>query len=259
MACSGRKPAVQFSGNSFNRFGRLPWLTLAVDMKSNRLLAIVASAFMAVWNTGCVHGPKADAPDHGSLCTVSLPPLELAGGEYIQSVEVTISDGHIATINRTWDDWDMKLEWDSPGDLALKCRARHFSSGFQSTRAFNRFITVQVGSPACDTSRSTSFDIRATVRTDSTDKARRGEREYHFSRFDIVLSPEPNAAVCIKRDALLRTSEAGVYVVQWGHSATEIAAHFHLTVGQLSLLNPGVDLSHLRVGQRLLVSEPAAK
>ncbi len=235
------------------------WLAWVVTMMSTRLLVMVVSIFMAVGNTGCVHAPKPDPARPGLLCTVSLPPLKLEAGESIQSVEVTIVDGRIATINRTWDDWDLALVWDSPGELELKCHARHFVSGFQSTQKFGRFITVRVGPLLGDSPRLTSFDIMATVRTGSTDKTGRGERDYHFSRSDIVLSPSPPVSVWRKRDPFSRPSEVGVYFVQWGYGGAEIAEHFHLTMEQLSLLNPGVDLSHLKVGQALLVSAQTRK
>jgi hypothetical protein len=228
-------------------------------LKSARLLVIVASAFTAVCNTSCVHGTKPDAVSRGSSFAVSLPPLKLADWEYIQSIEVTIEGGRIATINRTWDDWDMELDWDSPGDLALKCQARHFSSGFQSTQEFNRFITVQVGSPSCDTTGSTSFDIMATVRTGSPDGTGRGEREYHLARSELILSPRPSASIWGKRAPFYYSPESRTYIVQWGYNATEIAKQLGVAVGELSLLNPGVDLSHLKVGQVLIVSEQERK
>jgi len=218
---------------------------------STWILVIVASVLMAVCNTGCVHRPAIYAEHDGLLCTVSLPPLTLAYEEYIQSLEVTIADGRVATINQTWDDWDMELDWDSPRDLALKCHARHFSSGFQSTQAFNRFMTVQV--------KGTSFDIMATVRTASTDNTGRGEREYHISPSEIVLTPRPHPALWLSKEAFYRCPEDGVYIVQWGYSAREIAAQCHLSIEQLSLLNPGVDLSNLKVGQKIHVAQPSGK
>jgi hypothetical protein len=220
-------------------------------MLATRLLLGVAAAFMAVCVTGCVHGTKSDTVSHGSSFTVSLRPLKLADREYIQSVEVTIECGRIATINRTWDDWDMELIWDSPGVLAFNCKARHFSSGFPSTQEFDRFITVQVDSG--------SFDIMATVHTDSIDDTGRGERVYHLSRSEFTLSPRPSASVWRARAAFYHSPESKTYIVQWGYNATEIAEQLHLTVGQLSFLNPGVRLSQLNVGQVLNGSEQALK
>src|ERR1039458_188374 len=111
----------------------------------------------------------------------------------------------------------------SPVDLALKCHARHFSSGFQSTREFNRFITVQAGSPSGDTTGSTSFDIMATVRTDSTDRTGRGEREDHLARSELILSPRPSASIWRTRAPFYHPPESRTYIIQWGYNATEIA------------------------------------
>jgi hypothetical protein len=223
-------------------------------MNPARLLVIVASAFAAVCTTSCVHGTKPDPASRGSSFTVSLPPLDLAAEEYIQSVEVTIESGRIATIDRTWDDWDMELEWDNPEELALKCHARHFSTGFQSTQDFSRFITVQVGSLS-----SRAFDIMATVRTASTERTGRGEREYHLGRSDLILSPKPSASIWRIRGPFSLSPESGTYIVQWGYDGAEIAKQLGITIDQLALLNPGVDLSHLKVGQVLVVSEKVRK
>jgi hypothetical protein len=45
--------------------------------------------------------------------------------------------------------------------------------------------------------------------------------------------------------------EPGVYLVQPGDSATLIAKHLCLSVAQLEALNPGIDWSHLKIGQSL--------
>lgn len=212
-----------------------------------RILLVASLVFMTAFAGGCVHRIKPAAANHGLLFTISLPPLKLAEEEYIQSVEVLVEGGRIATINRTWDDWDIGIKWDSPNLLAMNCEARHFSAGFASTREFDRFITVEAASG--------SFDITATVNTDSTDNTGRGERVYHLSRSDFILTPRPSASVWSSRAAFYHTPESKTYIVQWGYSAKEIAECLHLTEGQLSSLNPGVDLSQLKAGQVLNVSE----
>jgi len=45
--------------------------------------------------------------------------------------------------------------------------------------------------------------------------------------------------------------EPGVYLVQPGDSVTLIAKHLCLSVDQLAALNPGIDFSRLKIGQRL--------
>jgi hypothetical protein len=228
-------------------------------MNSARFFLIVALAVTAVCNTSCVHGTKPGAVSRGSSFTVSLPPLKLADTEYIESVEITIEGGRIATINRTWDDWDMGLQWDNPGSLTLSCRARHFSAGRQSTGDFTRIVTVEAGSPSRETTKSGSFDIMATVRTACPNGTGRQNREYHLVRSDLILSPPPSPSIWRTRAQFHRSPESRTYVVQWGYGATEIANQLGMTVGQLSSLNPSVDLSHLQVGQVLIVSEPAHK
>jgi LysM repeat protein len=47
-----------------------------------------------------------------------------------------------------------------------------------------------------------------------------------------------------------------LYIVQPGDSAGKIAAQFHMTIGKLSVLNPGVALSPLKIGQKLYVVAP---
>ncbi|HSY18924.1 MAG TPA: LysM domain-containing protein [Candidatus Acidoferrales bacterium] len=220
-------------------------------MNSTRLWVVVASVFMAVCPTGCVHGPGSGTARQGSSFTVSLPPLKLADGEYIQSVEITIEGGRIASLNRTWDDWDMEMNWDRPGYLTLNCEARHFNAGFPSTRAFDRFIVVE--------SNSGSLDIAATVHTASTSDTGRRENVYRLARSDLIFSPPPGASVWRTRAPFDYSPGSAKYVVQWGYDAAEIAKQLEVTAGQLSSLNPGVDLAQLKVGQVLVVSEPARK
>jgi hypothetical protein len=45
------------------------------------------------------------------------------------------------------------------------------------------------------------------------------------------------------------------YIVQPGDSAKTIVEHFHISMGRLSVLNPGVNLGLLSPGQKLYVSE----
>lgn len=45
--------------------------------------------------------------------------------------------------------------------------------------------------------------------------------------------------------------EPAIYIVQSGDNAAWIAKNFCLTIERLSDLNPGVDLGHLKIGQRL--------
>jgi hypothetical protein len=52
--------------------------------------------------------------------------------------------------------------------------------------------------------------------------------------------------------------EPGIYLVQPGDSATGIANNLCLTVGRLSELNPGVDLSHLKIGMELYYAPEAS-
>ena len=59
--------------------------------------------------------------------------------------------------------------------------------------------------------------------------------------------PPPHVATSIEDE---------VYIVQPGDSATKIATQFHLTLARLSVLNPGVALSPLKIGQKLFVSQP---
>jgi len=53
--------------------------------------------------------------------------------------------------------------------------------------------------------------------------------------------------------------EPGVYLVQPGDSATLIANNLCLSVERLSTLNPGMDRSHLKIGQRLYYASPPTK
>ena len=53
--------------------------------------------------------------------------------------------------------------------------------------------------------------------------------------------------------------EPGVYLVQPGDSATLIANNLCLSVERLSTLNPGMNWSHLKIGQRLYYASPPTK
>ena len=223
-----------------------------LGMSSMRLMAIVSAALMAVCVVGCVHGTKPDAARHSLLFTVSLPPLKLAENEYIQSVDVTIYGGRIATVNRTWDDWNISIGPDSnPDDWVCYCEARHFSNGFSSTHELDRFITVKADLAA--------FDIRAAVTTERAGVPDLGEKVYHLSRAEFILNPRPGASVWRQRAAFDHAPESHTYIVQWDYDAMEIGKRLHLTEAQLSLLNPGVDLSQLKVGQVLNVSAQVRK
>jgi len=54
-------------------------------------------------------------------------------------------------------------------------------------------------------------------------------------------------------------AEPGVYIVQPGDSATRIAKNLCLTVDRLSTLNPGVDWSRLKNGQKLYFARQASE
>ena len=221
-------------------------------MLSTRLMVKVSAAFMVVCAVGCVHRTKSEADSQGVLFTVSLPTLKLAGNEYIQKVDVTIYGGHIVTINRTWDDWNISIGPDSnPDDWIVFCEARHFSNGFSSTHELDRFITVKAD--------SASFDIKADVTTERAGDPDLGDKVYHLSRTEFILSPRPNASVWKTRQAFNYSPASRKYVVQWGYDAREIVEQLHLSESQLSLFNPGVDLSQLEVGQVLNVSAPERK
>ncbi len=213
----------------------------------------IASVLLAIGNIGCVHHSAASKPENGTSFTVSLPPLKLADGENIQSVEVKIFGGRIVSINRTWDDWNIEMYWDTPDNQIIKCEAGHFVSGVFTTHKFDRFITVE---PKMDFPELPSIDISATVTTDGSGS---GGREHHISRSEFILNPKPSAAIWRTRDPFFPGNKPGLYCVQWGYSATEIAAHFHISIGRLSVLNPGVNLANLKVGQMLYVSEPPSR
>ena len=53
--------------------------------------------------------------------------------------------------------------------------------------------------------------------------------------------------------------EPAVYLVQPGDSAARIAINLCLSMERLSALNPGIDWSRLKIGQRLYYSSPPTK
>ena len=60
----------------------------------------------------------------------------------------------------------------------------------------------------------------------------------------------------IKRSQLQKFPEPGIYLVQLGDTAPLIANQLYMSFEELSALNPNVDWSHLKTGQRLRYIPP---
>ena len=102
------------------------------------------------------------APDHGYFA-VSFPCVSLAKHEYIQSVEVVVRCGRIASIRHLLEDWDLELGWENPSFLKLTSQARHFSAGLASVSELVDFITVQDKATSVSASRS-HWSLTAQIR-----------------------------------------------------------------------------------------------
>jgi hypothetical protein len=130
------------------------------------------------WATGCVSQPPTQ-----KLQTVSFSDVKLEKYEYIQSVEVSITRGHVASVNRLLDDWETDVHWDNPGLKIVDLQAGHFSSGLASIHKLDGFISIIPD--------DSYFDIKATLITKSCDPTGRTPRRIFLNRSQLILTPQP--------------------------------------------------------------------
>ena len=133
-------------------------------------------AALVAWTAGCVnHAPK------GRAQTVSFPDVKLEKYEYVQRIEIAITNGSVVAVNRLLDDWSTAVNWDNPGLKFVDLEAGHFSSGLANIHELDGFITITTDDPY--------FGIKATLFTESTDPTGRAPRRVEIKRSELLFRP----------------------------------------------------------------------
>src|ERR1035437_6742271 len=96
--------------------------------------SIALFAGLAFLAAGCVNQPRAT-----QLLAVSFPNVKLEQHEYIERVEMSVTDGRIESVNHILDDWDTEATWDNPSLMLVNLEARHFSSGLADVHKLDGF------------------------------------------------------------------------------------------------------------------------
>ncbi|MGH7992138.1 MAG: LysM peptidoglycan-binding domain-containing protein [Limisphaerales bacterium] len=214
--------------------------------------------------TGCADAPISQEWRAGDFVLVSFPEVTLAKNEYIESVEVEVQDGMIATINWIPQDWSIDLQWDNPELSLLSLSAGHFPSGLTSARDLNGFITVQTGHPTrfeikarllTEIASPTNPECRTNVLTQSRLILRPVSRPQNLSRMH-VMSPEFMQKYI---PPLPFVNQAGQYVVRKGDSLAAIAELYGLSMSELLAMNPGLKEVQPKAGQLIRVRKNEQK
>lgn len=116
-----------------------------------------------------------------NTASLSFPTLKLESDEFIQSIDLEIRGGRVASINQLLDDWDLELAWDNPGLLVLRMNARHFSAGLADLRLLNKFITLE-NQPG------EALRLSAKLVSSSTDPTGRADRTYEIPHPQFTLT-----------------------------------------------------------------------
>jgi hypothetical protein len=216
-------------------------------------------AGLSIMLAGCAHGPTSPGWRAGQFLTVSLPQVTLATNESIQSVELEIQSGMLATINCVPLDWSIQLRWDSPSVILLSFTAGHFVSGLTGTRGLDGFISVQAGDPS-------QFEIATRLLIGIAGRESPDCRTNVLTQSDLVLKPcsRPQNGSPLhtmppefmeKRIVPPPRASAGAdYMVSTkGESFATVAKLHGISLSDLLALNPGSSDGPLRVGQKIRV------
>ncbi len=222
------------------------------------LTLIVVLAGLAL----CLAGCSCAAPTQGwqaeDFLSVSFPPVKLATDEYIESVELELQDGMIATINWIPPDWHLDARWDTPNLTLLNLWARHFGSGLTSGRDLDGFITVQAGHP-------TRFEVKARLLTEIPNPTEPKCRTNFFTQSNLIFRPvsrpENLSRSHVMEVEFLKkytppppfVTERGEHVVRRGDSLASIAKLYGLSISELTALNPGLQGEEVKVGQLIRI------
>lgn len=127
---------------------------------------------------------QTNTPAEAGRFSVSLPSVNLADSEFIQSVNLEVRSGRIFSVARMMNDWDYEVVWDTPDRVVFECSARHFSSGLSSIERFSNVITVQSDSPG-------RLQLHLIIKTSSCTPTGRPDREFQFEHETIRLRSLP--------------------------------------------------------------------
>lgn len=199
----------------------------------------------------------------GGFFSVAFPEVKLAENEYIESVEVAVQAGMIATMNWIPPDWSIELYWDTPELTRLTLQAGHFPAGLTNAKLLDGFITVDAGHP-------TRFEVKATLLTEIPHPEEPISRTHVFNHSQLVLKPVSRPSHLSRshvmppefREAYIppppQVNAQGQYVVRKGDTLESIAALHGLSLPALRGLNPGLHADHLVTGQLLRVRKAAS-
>ena len=122
---------------------------------------------------------------NASLTSLSFPDVPLEHDEYIQSVELSITNGRVMSINHFIDDWSARVTWDRPGVEFVSLEAGHFNSGLASAHELDGMLII---APV-----TAYFDISAILHTESTTPTGRSDRTIRLDHSHLLLKPVPPA------------------------------------------------------------------
>lgn len=146
------------------------------------VLAVLSIAALA----GCVQPSGSPYASGGIEYLVSLPEVDLAPNEYIQSFEIDIRGGRLSAIKRFVDDWSYRVEWDYPGHVLVQGQAGHFPAGLPTTEELSGTFVVRAADAA------DRLRVSATLVTDSARPPGVSEpppRTLSISAAEVILSP----------------------------------------------------------------------
>lgn len=146
------------------------------------LLAVLSIAALA----GCVQPSGSPYASGGIEYLVSLPEVDLAPDEYIQSFELDIRGGRLSAIKRFVDDWSYRVEWDYPGHVLVQGQAGHFPAGLPTTEELSGTFVVRA------TDVADRLRVAVTLVTDSARPPGVSEpppRTLSISAAELILSP----------------------------------------------------------------------
>jgi hypothetical protein len=150
-------------------------------MKRIPILSLVLIPLLPWLLWGCSQRATTQYAMAQETTSLSFPTLKLEPDEFIQSIDLEIRGGRVASINQLLDDWDLELAWDNPGLLVLRMNARHFSAGLADLRLLNKFITLE-NQPG------EALRLSAKLVSSSTDPTGRADRTYEIPHPQLMLT-----------------------------------------------------------------------
>lgn len=138
-------------------------------MNSRVILLCMA---LAAGSTGCV-----TKKTHSEAWTVSFPDLKLGRNEYIQGVDLILTNANITAIRHLPYDWDVQITHVTPIQY-LTMHAGHFNDGLTNIHKLDKSVTFRS---------FTTVGINATVFTDTAGTNYPDSKIYTLKQSNLIL------------------------------------------------------------------------